>query len=71
MQTVKSLVNEFAQFSRFPAAKPGPADLNEIVESARAVFAGRLEGIDVVLDLDRSLPLVMADKEQIKGVIVN
>ena len=35
VQTVKQLVDEFSQFSRFPAAQPVPADLNEIVESAR------------------------------------
>ena len=71
VQTVKSLVDEFSQFSRFPSAQPVPTDLNEIVESAMAVFAGRLGGIDVSLQLDRKLPLVMADKEQVKRVIVN
>ncbi|MGC2657643.1 MAG: ATP-binding protein [Bryobacteraceae bacterium] len=71
VQTVKSLVDEFSQFSRFPAARPTPADLNEIVESAMAVFADRLEGISVTVDLDRSLPVVLADREQIKRVIVN
>ncbi len=69
--TVKTLVDEFAQFSRFPSAQPVPADLNEIVRSAMAVFAGRLSGIDVTVDLDDSIPTVMADYEQIKRVIVN
>lgn len=71
VQTVKSLVDEFSQFSRFPTAQPVPTDLNEIVESAMTVFAGRLEGVAVYLDLDHSIPWVMADKEQIKRVIVN
>lgn len=71
VQSVKALVDEFAQFSRFPSAQLVPADLNEIVESARAVFAGRLEGIDVSVSLDRSIPQVMADREQMKRVIVN
>jgi len=71
VQTVKSLVDEFSQFSRFPSAQPVPADLNEIVENAMAVFAGRLDGIHVTLDLDRNLPLVMADKEQMRRVVVN
>ena len=71
VQTVKTLVDEFSQFSRFPAAQPVPTDLNEIVESARNVFAGRLEGIDVGLSLDRNIPLVMADRELLKRVIVN
>ncbi|MBV9085231.1 MAG: HAMP domain-containing protein [Acidobacteriaceae bacterium] len=71
VQTVKSLVDEFSRLSRFPAAQPAPADLNEIVESAMAVFAGRLQGISVKVELERNLPLVLADKEQMKRVIVN
>ena len=71
VQTVKSLVDEFSQYSRFPAAKPVPADLNEIVEGAMSVFAGRLQNIEVTLDLDRPLSPVLADKEQLKRVIVN
>jgi two-component system nitrogen regulation sensor histidine kinase NtrY len=71
VQTVKSLVDEFSQFSRFPSAQPLAADLNEIVESAMSVFAGRLDGVAVSLDLDRTIPLVLADKEQVKRVIVN
>ena len=71
VQTVKGLVDEFSQFSRFPAAQLSPADLNEIVESAMAVFAGRLEGFKLTLDLDQKLPSVNADREQIKRVIVN
>ena len=48
-----------------------PSDLNEIVDSAVSVFSGRLDGILVTLDLGRGLPQVMADREQIKRVIVN
>ena len=71
VQTVKSLVDEFSQFSRFPAAQPVTADLNEIVESAMTVFAGRLENIAVTVDLDPHIPFVLADREQIRRVIVN
>ena len=71
VQTVKSLVNEFSEFSRFPSAQPVPTDLNEIVESAMSAFAGRLDGIAVSLNLEPHLPLVMADREQMKRVIVN
>jgi len=71
VQTVKTLVDEFSQFSRFPAAQPVPADLNEIVESARNVFAGRLDSVDVSLALDRNISPVLADRELLKRVIVN
>jgi two-component system, NtrC family, nitrogen regulation sensor histidine kinase NtrY len=71
VQTVKSLVDEFSQFSRFPSAHPVPSDLNEIVESALAVFTGRLDDIALAVHLDPKLPPVFADSEQMKRVIVN
>jgi PAS domain S-box-containing protein len=71
VQTVKTLVNEFSRFSRFPAAQLGPSDLNEVVRGAVSLFEGRLDGIGVSLELDPHLPPVMADKEQMKRVIVN
>jgi len=71
VESVKALVNEFAQFARFPEANPSPCDLNEIVENALAVFAGRLEGVELRKDLAAGLPPVNVDREQFKRVVVN
>jgi PAS domain S-box-containing protein len=71
VESVKNLVNEFAQFARFPAAQPVRCDLNEVVEGALAVFAGRLDGIELRTELAASLPPVNIDKEQFKRVVVN
>jgi two-component system nitrogen regulation sensor histidine kinase NtrY len=70
-QTVKNLVDEFSQFSRFPAAQPAPCDLNEVVESALSVFTGRMEGIQLEKSLAPGLPQVNIDREQFKRVVVN
>ena len=69
--SVKSLVDEFSQFARFPAAQPQPSDLNDVVESALAVFSGRLEGITIHKSLGADLPVVNLDREQFKRVVVN
>jgi two-component system nitrogen regulation sensor histidine kinase NtrY len=71
VQTLESLVDEFSQFARFPAARLAPADLNSIVESAMALFQGRLDGIAVSTDLAESLPAVKADAELIRQVVAN
>jgi len=71
VQSVKSLVDEFARFARFPAAQPAPADLNEVVREGLAVFEGRLEDINVRLALEERLPRVALDRDQFKRVIVN
>src|ERR1700721_1075336 len=71
VESVRTLVDEFSQFTRFPAAQPVASDLNQIVENAGAVFEGRLDGIQVDKDLAAELPLVQADREQFKRVVVN
>lgn len=71
VESVKTLVDEFSRFARFPAARPVPSDLNAVIEAAMAVFHGRLEGINVHLALEENLPLVALDREQFKRVVVN
>lgn len=69
--TLKSLVDEFSQFARFPASKPEPAEINAIVSGALDVFAGRLDGVHVRTDLAPHLPQVKADPELMRRVLVN
>ncbi len=71
VQTVKTLVDEFSQFSRFPSAQLMPANLNEVVEGAMSIFAGRLDNTSVTVELDETIPPLLLDKEQFKRVIVN
>ncbi len=69
--SVKRLVDEFSQFSRLPAAQPVTCELNDVVTSGIGVFADRLEGIEVRVDLAPDLPQVLIDPEQFKRVVVN
>jgi nitrogen fixation/metabolism regulation signal transduction histidine kinase len=71
VESVRTLVDEFSQFTRFPAARPVPSDLNEIVENALGVFDGRLAGIELQKELAAGLPAVKVDPEQFKRVVVN
>ncbi len=71
VETVRRLVDEFSSLARFPASSPQPADLNEIVESALAMFQGRLTGITLQRSLAADLPRVMADAEAIKRTVAN
>ncbi len=71
VESVKALADEFSQFSRFPAAQPVPSDINQIVKNALAVFLGRLDEIDLRVELAPGLPPVHLDPEQFKRVIVN
>jgi len=71
VETMRDLVDQFSSLAQFPASRLRPADLNVIVENAMAIFAGRLQGITLKIDLMRDLPLVMADPESMKRALTN
>jgi two-component system nitrogen regulation sensor histidine kinase NtrY len=71
VETVRALVDEFAVLARFPASRPQPASLNNLIEGALIMFNGRLEGIRVRTELASDLPSVLADPEAIKRAVAN
>ena len=71
VESVKTLVDEFSQYARFPSAQPVRSDLNEVVAEALAVFHGRLEGISIRTSFAPNLPPVHVDREQFQRVVVN
>ncbi|HUJ95712.1 MAG TPA: ATP-binding protein [Terriglobales bacterium] len=71
VETLRTLVDEFSTLARFPTARPLPANINSIVESALAMFNGRLDSIQVQTFLGSDLPEVMADSEAIKRAVAN
>jgi two-component system nitrogen regulation sensor histidine kinase NtrY len=71
VHTLKSLVDAFSQFARFPSARLAPEDVNAIVASALDLFHGRLEGVTVRTELAAALPLVKADRELLRRVLAN
>ncbi len=71
VESLRSLVDEFSRFARFPAARLEPADLNEIARSAMDVFQGRLDGIQLRAELAPERLMVQADGELLRRVLVN
>ena len=71
VESMRSLVDQFAALAEFPTARPKPADLNTIVENSLALFAGRMQTIRIVRQMTPNLPLVMADPEALKRALGN
>jgi two-component system, NtrC family, nitrogen regulation sensor histidine kinase NtrY len=71
VHTLESLVDEFSQFARFPAARLTPTDLNGVIASALELFHERLDGVSLRTELASSLPLVKADPELLRQVVAN
>jgi len=71
VESMRSLVDQFAALAEFPTARPRPADLNTIVENSLALFAGRMQSIRLIRRLGKDLPLVLADPEALKRALGN
>jgi two-component system nitrogen regulation sensor histidine kinase NtrY len=71
VEELKTLVNEFNNFARLPAARPLPGDLNVIIREAYTLYAEAHRGITLSFRPDPSLPQIPLDRDQIKRVLIN
>jgi two-component system nitrogen regulation sensor histidine kinase NtrY len=71
VESMRTLVGQFAALAEFPVAHPQPSDLNEIVDSALSLFEGRIQGIRIEKHLDSALPDVLADPEALRRALAN
>ena len=71
VESMRTLVGQFAALAEFPVAHPLSSDLNEIVDSAVMLFDGRIQSIRVEKHLDPNLPPVMADPEALRRAVAN
>jgi two-component system, NtrC family, nitrogen regulation sensor histidine kinase NtrY len=69
--SLRSLVDQFSALAQFPAPQPRACDINQVVDEALVLFAGRLEGITVQRDLEAGLPTVLADPESLRRAFAN
>ena len=68
---LKTLVNEFSSFARMPASNPSPNDLNEIVQETVSLYKAGQRRIRFDSVLDKRLPVLDIDRDQIKRVLIN
>jgi two-component system, NtrC family, nitrogen regulation sensor histidine kinase NtrY len=71
VESLRTLVGQFAALAEFPVAQPRSSDLNEIVESALLLFEGRIRTIQIERHLQLGLPPVMADPEALRRALAN
>jgi PAS domain S-box-containing protein len=71
VQGLKALVNEFSNFARFPIAQPVPTQLNQVVESALALYGDSLNGVRLSSELAPDLPTISGDPALLRRVLVN
>jgi nitrogen fixation/metabolism regulation signal transduction histidine kinase len=71
VQAMKTLVNEFRDYARLPAAQLKPIDLNALVTEVLSLYTTQQEAGRLRFDLAGELPLIEGDTTQLRQVIHN
>jgi nitrogen fixation/metabolism regulation signal transduction histidine kinase len=71
VQALKTLVNEFRDYARLPAAQLAPLDLNELVSEVMGLYQDAQEAGRLQAQLESGLPLMLGDVTQLRQVIHN
>jgi two-component system nitrogen regulation sensor histidine kinase NtrY len=68
---LKSLVDEFSRFARFPQMRVAPTDLPALTCAAIRLFEGAREGVSLRVESDLPPGDVTIDPDQIKRALIN
>ena len=71
VQAMKTLVNEFRDYARLPAAHLTPLDLNELVNEVLGLYVTEQEAGRLRAELAAGMPLIVGDLTQLRQVIHN
>ena len=71
VQAMKTLVNEFRDYARLPAAHLIPIDLNALVAEVLGLYGAAQEAGHLHADLAPALPAIVGDSTQLRQVIHN
>jgi two-component system nitrogen regulation sensor histidine kinase NtrY len=71
VESLKALVDEFAQFARMPAPKAVPANLHAVLNETLSLYNGLFAHIKLEKQFAATLPPVRLDVEQIRRVVIN
>ena len=71
VQAMQTLVNEFRDYARLPAAQMKPLDLNPLVAEVLALYGQAHDRGQLVARLGEGLPRIMGDATQLRQVIHN
>jgi nitrogen fixation/metabolism regulation signal transduction histidine kinase len=71
VQSMKTLVNEFRDYARLPAAQLLPLDLNALVTEVLGLYVVQQEGGRLHAQLATDLPALAGDASQLRQVIHN
>ena len=71
VESLKDLVDEFSQFARMPAPRVDPTDVAALLDDVLGLYRGLFSQVEIRRRFEPSLPVVAADREQLRRVVIN
>jgi signal transduction histidine kinase len=71
LRALRKIVDEFSEFARMPAPRPGPVDVNDVVTQVLRLYEPRAGGVQIRSELAPALPPVLADRDLLARAIGN
>ena len=71
VESLKGLVDEFAQFARMPAPRTVPTDLHVLLDETLTLYTGLFMDVRLRRRYAPAMPNVSIDPEQIRRVVIN
>jgi len=71
VESLKGLVDEFAQFARMPSPRTVPTDLAKLITETLGLYDGLFSDVTIQRRFAADLPLVRLDVEQLRRVVIN
>jgi nitrogen fixation/metabolism regulation signal transduction histidine kinase len=71
VESMKSMVNAFADYARPPSPQPQPLDLNGLISDVLLLYPGSQTGVVMEMEVDPDLPKILADTNRLRQVLHN
>ncbi|HZS12523.1 MAG TPA: ATP-binding protein, partial [Nitrospirales bacterium] len=68
---LKRLVDEFSRYARLPAPQMSRQSLHDVLQEVVALYRSAHRDIELIVELDETLPTLNFDREQLNRVFVN
>jgi signal transduction histidine kinase len=71
LRALRKIIDEFSQFARMPAPRPGPVDVNDVVTQVLRLYEPRAAGTVIRSELAPGLPPVAGDRDLLARAVGN
>lgn len=71
VESMKEMVNDFADYARVPQIEKAPLDLNKLISEVVELYQNNTHNFEVHISLDESPPMILGDSTRLRQLMHN